>query len=392
MKAKHWLRLLKLALFLGLMAFVVSRIEWWDAARPAGGAWLSGVFQEDGAGKARFAPEPGAPVALERAPGADGAWREAGGGTAWEIRAGFLPRLRRMHLGLFGLAALTYFLCASFAALRWHWLLKANDLQVSLWHAWRLNWVGVFFNNVVPGLTGGDVVKAYYIARHTGKNTVPILTVVVDRILGLAALALLSLLVVLGNFAKFRELAFGILAVLAAVAVVTVLFFSRRVRRGLRLSGLLRKLPGSNLFQRIDDALTFYRNKKRLLVFWLVASMFNHVLSTGYVVLLGEAMDFSVSLIDYFVLVPVINIISSAPVAPAGWGVGEALYELLFARFAGLGPGEGASLSAVSRTLVTAWSLLGGLLLLGLKGRVSAAEIERAMQAQTGAQAGTEDQ
>jgi len=41
---------------------------------------------------------------------------------------------------------------------------------------------------------------------------------------------------------------------------------------------------------------------------------------------------------------------------------------------------------------VTAWSLLGGLLLLGLKGRVSAAEIERAMQAQTGAQAGTEDQ
>ncbi len=388
--AKRLLGLLKLLVFLALMAWVVSRVQFRDSAGPAGKEEAStywGKLVLQGEDRAVFQdPEGKVLLRLEKEilPGPGGAkkvlWREIPGGKEWNVRVGFLHRVTHMKIPLLLVAALAFFLCASFAAVRWHWLLRANGLEVSLWEAWRLNWVGVFFNNVVPGLTGGDVVKAYYIAKHTGKKTVPILTVVVDRILGLTALALLALVVVLANFSRFRELAMGILALLSAIALFSVPFLSRRVRRGLKLSTLLRKLPGAGFLMQLDEALTFYRNKKTALFLWILASMGNHILSTGFVAILGFAMGYTISWVDYFVLVPVINIASAVPLAPAGWGVGETLYDLAFMRFSSLGPGEGAGLSAVSRVLVTAWSLLGGILLLTMKDRVSAKVIEEEME------------
>ncbi len=388
---KRLLGLLKLLVFSALMVWVIGRVQFRDSARPGGKKedapryW--GTLQLQGGDKGLFLDKEGKVLLhLEKEvlPGPRGSkkvlWKEMGTGKAWRVRLGFIHRVTHMNIPLLLLAALAYFLCASFAAVRWHWLLRANGLAVSLWEAWRLNWVGVFFNNVVPGLTGGDVVKAYYIAKHTGKKTVPILTVVVDRILGLTALALLALLVVLANFGRFRELAMGILGLLGAIVLFSVPFLSRRVRRGLRLSAFLRKLPGAGFLMQLDEALTFYRNKKIALFLWILASMGNHVLSTGFVAVLGCAMGYNVSWVDYFVLVPVINIASAVPLAPAGWGVGETLYDLAFMRFSHLGPGEGAALSAVSRVLVTGWSLLGGILLLTMKDRVSHKVIEEEME------------
>ena len=393
MKKARWKRLLgilKLLVFTALMAWVISRVQFQDSAGPVGEKeppLLWGSLQVGEEGRGLFRDREGKVdlhLRQEVLPGPNGSkeilWEDEGTGKEWRVRLDFLHRVTHMDIPLLLLAALAYFLCASFAAVRWHWLLRANGLPVSLWEAWRLNWVGVFFNNVVPGLTGGDVVKAYYIAKHTGKKTVPILTVVVDRILGLTALALLALVVVLANFGRFRELALGILGLLAAIVLLSIPFLSRRVRRGLKLSAFLRKLPGSGFLMKLDEALTFYRNKKKALFLWILASMGNHILSTGFVAVLGYAMGYTISWVDYFVLVPVINIASAVPLAPAGWGVGETLYDLAFMRFSSLGPGEGAGLSAVSRVLVTAWSLMGGILLLTMKDRVSTKVIEEEME------------
>ncbi len=389
MKGKIIIRAIKLVVFVALMVWVINRIQFTDTARPWGkgrGEWINCkierkdsnrlVISLEGRGKLGF-------LSREERTGEGRkklVWVREDSGEKWEIRIGFFSRLANMNLLLFFLSAFAYFLCASFAGVRWHWLLKANGFDVTLWEAWRLNWVGVFFNNVVPGLTGGDVVKAYYIAKRTGQKTVPILTVIVDRILGLSALALLALIVVLWNFQRFKALAWGILGVLGMVSVFTVLFLSRRVRRKLKLNEFLKRLPGARILMRIDEALTFYRTKKKALVFWLLASMCNHILSTGFVAILGYAMAYNVGLVEYFALVPVINIASAVPIAPAGWGVGETLYDLAFMQYAGLGPGEGAALSGVSRAMVTVLSLIGGILLLFMKDRVSAKEIEKEME------------
>ena len=47
-------------------------------------------------------------------------------------------------------------------------------------------------NSFMPGSTGGDVVKAYYAAKHTIWRTRAILSVLIDRALGLLALIVLG--------------------------------------------------------------------------------------------------------------------------------------------------------------------------------------------------------
>ena len=151
--SKAVLTMLKLLLVGGLMTYVFLGLQWSDSVRE---------FSVDGQVQVQVSP-------------------------------GFLTYLRNLNLGLFGCGALLYFLTISVTAARWHWLLRANDLRVSYCEALRFTWIGYFFNNLIPGQTGGDVAKAVYIMKHCHSTKLPALvSVLVDRALGLISLLLLS--------------------------------------------------------------------------------------------------------------------------------------------------------------------------------------------------------
>src|SRR5689334_16244812 len=48
---------------------------------------------------------------------------------------------------------------------RWYVLVRALDLPFTLYNAFRLGMVGLFYNTFLPGSVGGDLVKAYFIAK-----------------------------------------------------------------------------------------------------------------------------------------------------------------------------------------------------------------------------------
>jgi hypothetical protein len=77
-------------------------------------------------------------------------------------------------------------------SVRWHMLLEAQDIHMGQGRAFVLNMVGSFYNSFMPGSTGGDLVKAYYAAKHTTHRTRAVMTVIIDRILGLLALIILG--------------------------------------------------------------------------------------------------------------------------------------------------------------------------------------------------------
>ena len=91
---------------------------------------------------------------------------------------------------------------------------------------------------------------------------------------------------------------------------------------------------------------------------------------------------------------PVIQIASAVPLAPAGWGVGEALFGYLFSHFAYQGlpmasvnaaaaievmRTRAIALSIVYRVHIMLWSLLGALFLAFQKGRASSEEMSHLM-------------
>jgi len=315
-------------------------------------------------------------------------------GTTLDVEPGFLTYWHNLDPLLFALGALCYFVTVLIAGARWWWLLRVNGTDVSLQETLRFTWIGVFFNTVVPGATGGDVIKAIYIMKRCPGHRVPVLvSVIVDRVLGLASLALLGAVVVLFALDRFGQVALAIWAVIGGVGLVGVIAFSRRLRQLVRLTWLLERLPHrvSHLLKLIDKAVFFYRDHRWVIAASLLAGVANHIISVLSVVFIGYALGVGMPTFEYFALIPVINIVTAIPIGPNGWGVGEYLYKFLFAKYGAvhlpnvanaaeaMGT-RGVALSVLYRLHLTFWSLLGGLFVLFEKDRVTRADIDREVE------------
>jgi len=191
--------------------------------------------------------------------------------------------------------------------------------------------------------------------------------------------------------------------VIAGVGLLGGVAFSKRLRQLVRLKWLLDRLPPriGGVLRLVDQAVFSYREHKVVIAMSLLVGVVNHVISVGSVVLIGHALGVGMPTFKYFVIVPVINILSAIPIAPNAWGFGEALYKGLFSMYGtehvvGVAPvaaaatmgTRGVALSVLYRLHLTFWSLLGGVLLLFEKDRVTrddvAREVERERSADDG--------
>lgn len=88
------------------------------------------------------------------------------------------------------LAAILLLLLAQLlSAARWRSVLRRPDMPLE--YLFRLYLVGQFFGLFLPTSVGGDAVRALSLARTTGQPTTALASVLLDRLLGLAALMLL---------------------------------------------------------------------------------------------------------------------------------------------------------------------------------------------------------
>ena len=92
------------------------------------------------------------------------------------------------------------FLCSLFifvvaqviTAYRWRLLLKSQMISIPYSAAVRLHFLGLFYNNCMPGSVGGDLIRAWYVTKHTDKRFEAALSVFVDRIVGLFSTFLIA--------------------------------------------------------------------------------------------------------------------------------------------------------------------------------------------------------
>ncbi len=280
-----------------------------------------------------------------------------------------MPRaFREMDLGKLLIAQALFLLSSLTIVTRWWRLLALAGCPTSWWNALRLTFIGLFFNNVMPGATGGDLVKGVVVARENpGRGAEALVTVLVDRIFGMLALALLALVVILlapGH--EFDALRQKLLWGLGLCAVGGALYSSKTFRRKIGLSALVNRLPIGDKLRSLDRAAMLYLKAPGALVVAFAFSVVNHVLVTLGVCMLGLALGVSldeVSLVEWFVLVPIANLVSALPVAPGGWGVGELAFRSLF-QMIGASPSMGVAVSVTFRLSQLALGLLGGFALL----------------------------
>jgi uncharacterized protein (TIRG00374 family) len=353
MQKKRVFLVVRVAVGLALIVFVIGRIRFRDRLvfpESSGRPPVVGQIVSEEDGRVLFRAEDGSELEVARSELLDGRPQHGLVGIVRQIR------WKPFALALLSLAG-TYLV----TIIRWRWLCVARKIPLGFGDAVRFSFLGFFFNNAVPGATGGDVLKAYFASRNRAAKTDVFASVILDRIIGLTALVFLAggaILLQAGDLRSGR-LARAIYLVLLVTVVGGLVYYSRRLRRVLGLRTVARFLPFPDLVQRIDRAFFLYRLHKRVLVASFLVSFLAHGFTILNHILLGAALGLHAPLSAYFIYVPIGQVASALPIVPGGWGVREFAYGYLFRR-AGLTFSQGTALSILHGLCVLLWSLLGG--------------------------------
>jgi uncharacterized membrane protein YbhN (UPF0104 family) len=256
------------------------------------------------------------------------AWR-----VDWEHVAAAFGRMRPGYF----LAAVLLFLCAQVVSgLRWRLLAQAQGFDGSRLRYVAYTFIGTFFNLALPTSVGGDVVRVWYLSGQagtgppTGRRLAALVSVLAERVNGVAVLVLLACLSTVFCPVPLPE---WILWTVAGVAAATTL--------GLLAVPLLRALfaaaPGlaahaklAHLRRLADGGWSYCRQPGVLVVATLlsvVVQVFGAV--TGYLV--GEALGLPVPPLYYGLITPLVALLTLVPISFNGMGLREAGFIVLLA-------------------------------------------------------------
>jgi uncharacterized protein (TIRG00374 family) len=271
------------------------------------------------------------------------------------------------RLSFVALAVLAYAGGQLTSAYRWYLLLVPVRLVAGYGRVAAFSFIGMFFNFFLPTIVGGDAVKALLLALETGSPARATISVFMERNLGLAALLVIALAAVF--YAPPVELlGFTLPTIVIALAcgfvAVNVLVFSRRAYTMLdwlvSMTPLRRVWPGAG---QLHAALTPYLSTPGIMLAAIALSFVFQIVVITVVFLCARALGVNVPVSALAVFVPLIALGGMLPVSINGFGVRDALYLLLFGRL-GTPPDVAVSLSLLHVAVTFVSSLPGGLVYL----------------------------
>ncbi|MBM3879494.1 MAG: flippase-like domain-containing protein [Verrucomicrobia bacterium] len=307
-------------------------------------------------------------------------WRIAwslGPQELWRILCLVRPADGLLSLGFMGLTI-------GLGTLRWRMVSRVQGIDLSLSRAAEISLVAHFFNSFLLGSTGGDLIKAYYAARETHHlKTEAVVTVVVDRLIGLvsmlgfAALMMVPNLALLAAHRRLAGLSGIILAMLlGALGVAGLSFWGGLSRHWPRARNWLRRLPQGLLLERALDACRRFGHAPRFLVSSLALSMLLNAMCVLQIWALTRGLQLDIDPVALLVIVPVVICLAAVPITPSGLGVRENLYVWMLAvPEIDVPAAEALSLSLLAYAGSLVWSLVGGCVYLRYRDRHHLAEV-----------------
>jgi len=314
------------------VAYVVWRVDFLDRVQLADGTTVRGWIVRRGPDRVTIRPPGAEPVtyAMDQIQVAD---PKTG---ARFIAEGFFHVFSNIIRGggwpWFIGAVLAYVLSPVFGAWRWRMLLRVQGIRLTFPEAWRLTYIGFFFNTFMLGVTGGDVVKAYYAARHTHRKTEAVTTVFFDRLVGILGMALLCLcaLALKWRDTAMVEVRWIIFFFLGGAVLLVTVMYSRRLRRWSLLGRLAGRLPFHALFARLSAAVLLYRSHHGKVLLAIGLSWCAHVVSIASVYLSARALGLNPQPAYFFIYMPIIWIVAAVFPSVGALGVIEGLSQRYF--------------------------------------------------------------
>lgn len=262
---------------------------------------------------------------------------------------------------------------------RWYILLRTLKLPVSYLEALRLYATGHFFNVIGPGATGGDFVKAAWIAvKCPDRRTAAITSIAAERLIGLIAMVFF-----VTTISFFRRDFFDHSRILTAFrsciylacagSVIVVLLLT--IIDWERVAKKLHPAPGSLAEKILTTLLHIWRTFRVCLTHPLATvatfalSITNHITDVCCYYLLSRSISMTLPLRDLLVISPIANTVAAIPITPGGAGVRENTLQFMM-DVANVPRTESTALGILMFGTIIFWAIIaGGIMATGFRTR-----------------------
>lgn len=242
-------------------------------------------------------------------------------------------------------------------ALRWRDIAMSCGAVLPLRRSFEFTMISIFFGQVLPSTVGGDAVRIWLLARNGSKWSVATYSVLIDRFVGVFALAVMviaclpwSLTLIQNPIGRIALLLIGFGSVSAGLLFIVLgnmqsAFLQRfwPIRHLMKLAVTLREL-----------SLTSTAG-----LWTMVLSLLCHVLTSTIAWCAAHAVGASFEFTHSLLLIPPIMLISTVPISIAGWGVRETALILAFS-YAGLPESDALVVSILFGATMLAFGIAGG--------------------------------
>ncbi|MDH3314529.1 MAG: flippase-like domain-containing protein [Gammaproteobacteria bacterium] len=242
------------------------------------------------------------------------------------------------------------------AAAKW-WLLVAKGSNVAFSSALRAHFAGLAANLCLPGVAGGDVIRAGMVFRDSDSKARVALGSLADRLLDTIALLFLA---GLGAVMTFGAQAFAT----GPLPLVVVFVFVLLAILGCALVAvILPRIAKGGMLAKLAMALEEFRRRPGRLALCLSLSILIQAGFVGLNVALATASGLTVPALAWYFAWPLAKLISIVPISLAGLGVREASLAALLAPL-GADPAKVVAVGLLWQTVIFATGILGGIMLL----------------------------
>ena len=217
-------------------------------------------------------------------------------------------------------------------AVQWNFLLGFHGIRLGFSGTVARYFMGLFFNYLLPGFVGGDVIRVYKTATISGQGTQSFTSTLADRVIGLFVLVLFSLaaFVFLPSGPANRALPVAVFMFLMLSGFIALFAFKS-------FGSLLKRMFGRLMPQSFGEKLSavygemhgLTRSPLTLLTVFVLSCTIQ-ITRIGVHYLCAQAVGIELSFAWFALFVPVIEIISSLPISLGGVGVRETIAFMLF--------------------------------------------------------------
>lgn len=205
---------------------------------------------------------------------------------------------------------------------RWSRFFKTTDKKIRYISFLESNYIGSFYNLILPTSNGGDFIKWTHLKQLNISKTKLFLSVFADRFIGMTALFLLGsislgLSIIFNLYQPTKEMLFIIL--FPTIIFITIVFL------------LFIKIPIANRLTNNAKKLYLFLSSQRglLLTVLLVSLLSNIIVGIEYLVL-GMIWGYGTQLAYIFVLMPLIGLFLLLPISVGGLGAKEVIMIYFF--------------------------------------------------------------